>query len=204
MTAPNGDRRLHIITAALQVSAQHGVAQITTRKIARAADIRLATLHYYFESKDDLLSAVLDEVKDRMIAALHAPFPPRGGLHATLAGSIATLYSLIEQAPYLPRVRCELILYLSRATRQSSRAADQQRRYCMALQALYGDACRASGARYAIPLDVLVMLVTSQVDGLAIYHAAGEPTDRLMCVREHLLQAALRLVEGASCASASV
>jgi AcrR family transcriptional regulator len=196
MSTSNGDRRLHIITAALQVIAQQSVAQITTRKIAHAADIRLATLHYYFESKDDLLFAVLDEVTDRMIAALQTPFLPRDGLHEALARSITTLYVLIEQPPYLPRVRCELILYLSHSAGYTSRVTAQQRRYTVALQTLYDDACGASGTRSAIPLDLLAELVRSQVEGLAISLAASEAPERLMRIREYLLQAALALVEG--------
>ena len=200
MISSNGDRRTRIITAALQVIAQHGVTQVTTRKIAHAADISLATLHYHFESKDDLLCSVLDEVTDTIVAALTTAAQTRSGLRATLASSVATLWSLSEQAPYLPLVRCELILYVSRATAHPSRAVEQQQRYSAALQTLYGDACTAAGERCAIPLDELADLVTSQVDGLALHYAASAPANRLMHISEHLLHAALALVEDASCA----
>ena len=58
-------RRAQIITAATAVIAREGVADATTRRIAGEAKLSLATLHYVFATKDDILAAVLESFIDR-------------------------------------------------------------------------------------------------------------------------------------------
>ncbi|MFT4463877.1 MAG: TetR/AcrR family transcriptional regulator [Sodalis sp. (in: enterobacteria)] len=49
------DRRARIIDATLDMIAQHGVASITHRKIAAAADVPLGSMTYHFAGMQDLL-----------------------------------------------------------------------------------------------------------------------------------------------------
>ncbi|MBC2659049.1 TetR/AcrR family transcriptional regulator [Pseudomonas sp. MSSRFD41] len=56
------ERRQDFIEAAVKVIAEHGVTNATTRRIAAAADSPLATLHYVFHTKDDLLYAVYESL----------------------------------------------------------------------------------------------------------------------------------------------
>ncbi|WP_198162118.1 TetR/AcrR family transcriptional regulator [Sphingomonas sp. TDK1] len=50
------DRRQRIITAALDVIAEHGVANTTHRRIAAAAGVPLGSVTYYFASLESLLT----------------------------------------------------------------------------------------------------------------------------------------------------
>lgn len=59
------DRREQIIKAAMRVFAQKGYARATNRDVAREAGITTGLIYYYFESKEALLKAVLEE---------HSPF----------------------------------------------------------------------------------------------------------------------------------
>ena len=54
-------KRQEILVAASQVFAQKGYAAATTKDIANAADLGESTLYNYFESKRDILLAILDE-----------------------------------------------------------------------------------------------------------------------------------------------
>ena len=54
-------KRQEILAAAGQVFAQKGYAATTTKDIANAADLGESTLYNYFESKRDILLAILDE-----------------------------------------------------------------------------------------------------------------------------------------------
>src|SRR5215831_11429120 len=77
--------RAQIIDATMRLIGRKGVAALSTRKIAREAPIHLATLHYRFGSKDDLLLAVLDAATSAMICALMAvDGRPGEGLRAAL------------------------------------------------------------------------------------------------------------------------
>ena len=55
-------RRREIVTAAAQVFAEKGYAHTTTKDLAEAADMAEGTLYNYFESKRDILLAILNEM----------------------------------------------------------------------------------------------------------------------------------------------
>lgn len=71
------DRRARLVTTALDVIAEHGVAGATHRAIARAADVPLGSTTYHFSSRDELLEAafsslaedVAGELEERMAGA---------------------------------------------------------------------------------------------------------------------------------------
>ncbi|MCY0878490.1 MAG: TetR/AcrR family transcriptional regulator [Firmicutes bacterium] len=52
--------RAHIVETAYQLCAEQGLRRLRTRSVAERAGVNIATLHYYFPSKRDLLTAVLD------------------------------------------------------------------------------------------------------------------------------------------------
>jgi AcrR family transcriptional regulator len=99
-------RRTHITTATMRLIARDGVAALSTRMIAREADVNLSALHGLFGGKDDLLLAVLDAATSAVIAALIAvDGHPGRGLHVALVESFAALCTLLDRAPPLPLVR---------------------------------------------------------------------------------------------------
>jgi TetR/AcrR family transcriptional regulator, cholesterol catabolism regulator len=55
------DRREQIIDAAMRVFAQKGFTKSTNKDVAREAGITPGLIYYYFESKEALLKAVLEE-----------------------------------------------------------------------------------------------------------------------------------------------
>ena len=59
MTKTKGDAtRARVIEGAIRVLSATGVIGATTRRIAAESGVRLATLHYHFDSKSALLLAV--------------------------------------------------------------------------------------------------------------------------------------------------
>src|SRR5215469_13381400 len=120
-------RRKQIIAATMRLIARDGVAALSTRTIAREAAVNLGTLHHLFGSKDGLLLAVLDAATSALIAALIlVDGYPGAGLRTALSESFATLCALLDRAPALPLVRCEVLLYASRRPIQPASALQQQ------------------------------------------------------------------------------
>lgn len=62
---PAAERRNDFVNAAIHVIAVHGVDGATTRRIADQAKAPLATLHYCFDSKEDLFAAVFEKVAEQ-------------------------------------------------------------------------------------------------------------------------------------------
>jgi AcrR family transcriptional regulator len=189
-----GGQRGQIIDATMRLIAREGVAAVSTRKIAREAPIHLATLHYRFGSKDDLLLAVLDAATGAMIGALLAAVGrPGEGLRAALTESFATLCALLDRVPALPLVRCEVLIYAGRHPAQAAGAFHQHKRYLVALQACYRVAC-APGEQGLLEYEELAAVVSSSIDGLALQTAAGVPLPQQQATRAHSLRALLALV----------
>lgn len=75
------ESRAAILHAAAQEFAQHGIAGARTDAIARQARVNKALLYYYFEDKETLYGAVLDDafsgLKSTVFRALDSTLPPR-------------------------------------------------------------------------------------------------------------------------------
>src|SRR5947207_13539820 len=78
------ESRAAILKAAVREFAQEGVAGARTDAIARSAGVNKALLYYYFEDKEALYRAVLDQVFGGVRAAIHnalsQDLPPRDKL----------------------------------------------------------------------------------------------------------------------------
>jgi AcrR family transcriptional regulator len=87
-TAESAAVRAEILGAAEAVFARTGYAGATTQAIARRARVQKRMLFYYFRSKDDLYTEVLDQFLAR-VQAIHERFrrdPGPLGLHEVVAG----------------------------------------------------------------------------------------------------------------------
>lgn len=75
------ESRAAILKAAAREFAEHGIAGARTDAIAREAQVNKALLYYYFEDKETLYGAVLDEafagLKNTVFQVLDGPLPPR-------------------------------------------------------------------------------------------------------------------------------
>jgi AcrR family transcriptional regulator len=202
-TGAVAQRRTHIIAATMRLIGRDGIAALSTRMIAREADVNLSALHGLFGGKDDLLLAVLDAATSAVIAALVAvDGHPGGGLRATLMESFAALCALLDKDPVLPLVRCEVLLYACRRPAQAARALKEQQRYLDALQTCYRVAA-APGELGLIACDELAAVVSSSIDGLAPQTSASVPPSQQETTRAHVLHALLALVPAPICPQAS-
>ena len=61
-------RRARLVTTALDVIAEHGVAGASHRAIARAADVPLGSITYHFATLDELLAAAFTQHADTVAA----------------------------------------------------------------------------------------------------------------------------------------
>lgn len=72
-----GERREEILDHAMRLFAQHGVHEVSTRRIAEAVGVSQPTLYAYFPTKDAILEEVcaraFDELRTRMRAIDETP-----------------------------------------------------------------------------------------------------------------------------------
>ena len=67
-------RREELVLAAYREIAERGFEGLRTREVANEVGVNIATLHYYFPTKESLIRAVLDHAMGRFRTTL----TPRG------------------------------------------------------------------------------------------------------------------------------
>jgi AcrR family transcriptional regulator len=72
------DRRKSLLQATFDVIATSGFEGLRTRAVAERAGVNIATLHYYFPTKQALIEG-LAQFLSGIFASLHAPAPPSTG-----------------------------------------------------------------------------------------------------------------------------
>jgi TetR/AcrR family transcriptional regulator len=96
--------RAAILQAAGREFAEHGIAGARTDAIAQAAGVNKALLYYYFQDKERMYGAVLDQVfsglKQRVYASLEGDAPPREKILAY----VAAYFDYIAANPLYPRL----------------------------------------------------------------------------------------------------
>jgi TetR/AcrR family transcriptional regulator len=96
--------RAAILDAAVREFSREGVAGARTDSIARAARVNKALLYYYFEDKEGLYNAVLDQVFGELLAAveevLSRDLPPK----EKIVAYARTHFDYIANHPLYPRI----------------------------------------------------------------------------------------------------
>ncbi|MGW4716450.1 TetR/AcrR family transcriptional regulator [Nocardia sp. NPDC004260] len=85
-------KRERLVEAAVRVFYQQGVEKTTIADIARAADVPVGNVYYYFKTKDQLIEAAIGSharILDAVIAASDRHETPSGRLKALIAGWVA-------------------------------------------------------------------------------------------------------------------
>src|ERR1700722_8708217 len=77
----NGKRRLALLEAAFEIIATAGFEGLRTRGVAERVGVNIATLHYYFPSKQDLIEGLSMLIGAKFVT-LHGPRPKPSGFPA--------------------------------------------------------------------------------------------------------------------------
>src|SRR6266852_2115191 len=96
--------RAAILKAAVREFAQEGVAGARTDAIARSAKVNKALLYYYFEDKEALYRAVLDQVFGGVRAAIHNALAQELAPRERLASYVCAHFDYIASNPLYPRI----------------------------------------------------------------------------------------------------
>ena len=106
----NPDRRRTLVLAAYHQLAERGFEGLRTRDVAMAAGVNVATLHYYFPTKEELIRAVLAHAMERFRSTMDVGASTGDLLRAHFDG----LRRLQREEPELFGVMGELALRSAR------------------------------------------------------------------------------------------
>lgn len=175
------DRRSEFVRSAARVIANHGVAAATTRRIAEEANAPLASLHYCFRNKDELLQEVYHYLSRDYATAL-APVPATtAGLAHVMEAHALRIWNRMIGNPHEQVTTFELLLRRFRVdnAEQSAALAMNQSMYdgwITSTMHLFTDAATAAGEQVPTNLEQVTRLFISGIDGISMQHLA-DPND---------------------------
>ena len=143
------DGRQRILDAAAELFLRQGYAETSLRHIAGAAGMKAGSLYYHFDSKDDLLAAILRRGIEVMVDAfvgvsLEADTPPRDILAAHVRAHLGALF---EHGPY---TAAHVITFHNAPSSVREAIVPERDRY----EALWTDLLRGLVERGAMAADV--------------------------------------------------
>jgi len=164
--------RAAILQAAVREFAREGVAGARTDAIARSAGVNKALLYYYFDDKEGLYQAVLDEVfsgvRVAIENALKQDLPPRERLQAYVRAH----FDYIASNPLYPRIVHAEFLRASRSPAGIQRIAKEYFRPIFTqLAALLEEGIRACEFRRVN----VIHFIPSMVSVIVFYFITAAP-----------------------------
>ncbi|MGJ5898156.1 TetR/AcrR family transcriptional regulator [Streptomyces niveiscabiei] len=191
------------IEAAAAVIARDGVAGATTRRIAAEAGLSLATLHYVFKTKDDILAGVLESLiehadQDNSTLAAHLVTPLGAAppaLSEVIQQLVRTAWGLVSGDLVTQRVEYELTLYALRTPEAAQLGRPLRDYHLSAIERIVHRALEHTGQVSRIPPRDLAHLMYCTIDGVLLGHLVEPDAGQADRTVAHLAGAVLNLVE---------
>jgi AcrR family transcriptional regulator len=185
-------RRDQIVEAAFTVLADKGFEGLRTRDVAAAVGMNVATLHYWFATKEDLIRGVYEATVARFATA----FPVEGTPAQRLAGHLDAIASLVENDGRLRRVLAEIAVRGNRHDEMAAALARNEDRWFAVLAGLLRDGAAQGQWRAEVDPDAAAALVITTIKGAFMPVTATARPERLRSAFGQLRRWLLRDPEG--------
>ncbi len=174
-------RREALLEAVLAIVAEVGAEAVTHRRVAERAQLPLASTTYWFDSKEQLLTAALELAAERDVARLHE-LADRLREHDPLEAVLATVLEPVDE----PSSRASLMASYALLLEAARRPALQElaRRWTAAYLDTIGRLLQRAGA--ARPRED-ARLILAAADGLLLEQLATGDADDPRPALAHLL-----------------
>ena len=162
-------RREELVRAAFNQIAEHGFEGLRTRDVANEVGVNIATLHYYFPTKESLIQGVLDQA----MAKFRSTLEPHGSPSDQLRNHLRAVRKLMADDPQVATVMGELAL---RSSRDKSIAAIMDRMYeywHTTMRGLLRRAVREGGAPAELDSDSVASLIITTLTAATLPQLRG-------------------------------
>lgn len=157
-------RREELVLAAYREIAERGFEGLRTREVAGQVGVNIATLHYYFPTKEALIRAVLDHVMRRFRTTL----APHGSPSEQLRNHLRAARTMLIEEPELGAVMAELAL---RSVRDESIGAIMNEVYDqwhVTVRGLLRRGVKKGGLRPEIDSDAVAALIVATLTSMTL------------------------------------
>lgn len=168
---PAEARREALVGAAMRVVAERGVSAATTRAIVAEAGMSLASFHYAFDSRDELMAELVAHViaqEERSIAPAFEQPPEALSLRGAIRGGLQYYFDALRADPLRETAMFELTHYAMRSADGENLARRQYASYYEMAERALIVAAEQSGQGWRRPVAELAVLLVSLTDGLTM------------------------------------
>jgi AcrR family transcriptional regulator len=167
---PVEERREQLIDAALVIAAGEGISAITIRRVAEQAGVALGVVHYCFQDKDELFTALAARIVDDLVKATAAglSFDEAPDLETALRAGLSGLWDGITSSRGAQLLTYEITTHSLRHPELRAVAMRQYEVGQAGAEALLDLAAQASGATWTRPVPELAAEALSFIDGTTL------------------------------------
>lgn len=155
-------RRQELVLAAFDLIAEHGFEGLRTRDVAARVGVNIATLHYYFPTKESLIRGVLQHAMGRFRTTL----APHGLPSDQLRNHLRAVNKLLAEEPALGSVMAELALRSARDKSIAAIMAEMYEAWHATLRGLLRRAVKEGHHRPELDSDGVAALVMATLTAL--------------------------------------
>jgi AcrR family transcriptional regulator len=174
MRVPAEERREQLIAATVELMRREGVQAVTVRAIAKEAHAPLATAHYCFNSKDEIMEAAA-EAWLKNLSRFSNDVPVDLGLRKAVEQVAEGYWRALEEEPASILAEIEMILWATRNAPASPLAAKIYPAYVTELGNIFSTAAENSSEESLVTFPMLVKSFLMIYDGAAIQYLT-DPT----------------------------
>lgn len=165
---PVAERREALIAAAVRVMERDGVAETTTRKIAAEADMPLASLHYAFTSRGELIAAATRSLAIEIVDLMDLRSAADGGLDLALGRSLGSYAEFLREHTGRVLALHETQAAGLRIPELLPIARNRVERGTQIVRFFLEGAAALAGVEYREPVGELAAMLLECVDGFSI------------------------------------
>lgn len=150
--------------AAYRQIAEHGFEGLRTRDVANEVGVNIATLHYYFPTKEALIAGVLQHAMERFRTTLE----PHGAPQTQLRSYLRATQRLLRDEPELGAVMSELRLRSVRDAETRRILEEMHGFWHTTVRGLLGRSAEAGVLRQGVDSEAAASLIVATLGSLAM------------------------------------
>lgn len=164
----SADRREAIIHAAIRVIQREGVHGATTRAIVKEADMPLASFHYAFRSRDEMMHELVAHIVDGEGRAVAAKLTGTKDIRGAVRAGLQAYFDTLTAEPNHEQAMFELLHYSMRNEDLRDLPRAQYEMYRRTARELLRVGAEAVGATWRLPLDHMARLLVTFISGFTL------------------------------------
>ena len=192
---PASERRAALVQAALRVVSQRGIAHATTRAIVAEAGMSLASFHYAFDSRDELIDELITTVIAREQEAVLPDDLQGHDIRDMLEAGVLRYFDHLRADPEHEQAMLELTQYALRSPERHPLAIAQYDRYTELGARSLSAAAELAGVSWTTPVEQVARVLIAFTDGLTLTWLVTRDDDVARAVAHAAADALSRMAE---------